>query len=184
MKSIVSENIDAMVEIASPSWFKPIFFGIIHLIGAALLGMVGGVILYIGITEPKKGAGAILGLGSAFTALSLIIGLAALRRFRIAGDRRVSLRAGPGGLTVCIPNNRGIAGFIRLGYPLRTYEFRWQEVKTWYPFRHLVNGIPTKTSIVFEGQEGWRLAVDTTYFAASQTAIIDAISKARQRTDL
>lgn len=73
----------------------------------------------------------------------------AVQRFHAAATKGRFFRSGPGGISVCLPDDATSATFL---FSFRTFKFdlRWDEIKTWYPYVYSVNGIPVERSIVFE----------------------------------
>ena len=125
----------------------------------------------------------ILLLGVGFLLLGWMLATTFVRRLVAVRDERVYFRAGPGGVSV------GVVGWPRLtrlmlSYGVKAYEFSWEQVKTWYPYLMRVNGIPTTSEIQFEGTEGWKIGVDTLYFAGSRESLAASIAEAMERTDL
>lgn len=102
----------------------------------------------------------------------------ALQRFHAASINERYLRAGPGGVSICLPDDTGSATFR---FSLRTVSFDlpWDQIKTWYPYVQSMNGIPTERSIVFETLKGEKVKLKTYHFAEKQKEIAARINQAR-----
>ena len=102
----------------------------------------------------------------------------ALQRFHAASINERYLRAGPGGVSICLPDDTGSATFR---FSLRTVSFDlpWDQIKTWYPYVESMNGIPTERSIVFETVKGEKFKIKTYHFEQKQKAIAESIERAR-----
>jgi hypothetical protein len=102
----------------------------------------------------------------------------AIQRFSASSSEERHFRSGPGGISVCLPNDGAKATFC---FSLKTWKFdlRWDQIKTWYPYVHSINGVPTERSIIFETIKGEKISIKTYHFAEKQKQIANNIAKAR-----
>lgn len=176
--AVTSEKLGPLAPVAGASTFKPIFYGLTHLLYAAMFGAPGGVLVYIALTEGNEDRWTLLGIGAVFSLLGLLTLFASLRRFGVVGHQQVRIDAGPGGIRLVVPESPGIGGFFRLTFALKTYELTWGEVAKWYPYLRTVNGIPTESALIFEGQSGWRVNANTMFYGASRGTLVARIEAA------
>ena len=102
----------------------------------------------------------------------------AVQRFHAASTEGRYFRAGPGGISVCVPDNSTKATFLfNLG--VWKFDLSWEHVMTWYPFTQSINGIPTERTIVFETLKGEKIKIPTFNFAERQELIAENISRAK-----
>jgi hypothetical protein len=102
---------------------------------------------------------------------------AAVQRFHAAATTERYFRTGPGGVSVCLPDDH-INTFL---FSFRTVKFDlpWEQVKTWYPYVQSINGIPTERAIIFETLEGRKLKIKTYHFRENQKQIAANITRAK-----
>jgi hypothetical protein len=102
----------------------------------------------------------------------------AIQRFHAAKTAERHFRAGPRGISVCLPDDSGKTTLL-FAFKTLKFELPWDQVKTWYPYVQSMNGIPTERSIVFETLSGEKIKIKTYHFAERQKQIVENITKAR-----
>ena len=116
------------------------------------------------------------------TVLMVLLGWASLgnavQRFHAASSDDRYFRAGPGGISVSLPDD-GVSASFRFAFKTVKFELPWEQVRTWYPFVQSMNGIPTDRSMVFENLKGEKVAIKTYHFAEKQNEIAARIERAR-----
>jgi hypothetical protein len=105
----------------------------------------------------------------------------AVQRFHAARAKRY-FRAGPGGVSVCVPDDRG--NTFRFSFQTIKFDLSWEQIRTWYPFVQSMNGIPTERAMVFETLDGTKLKIKTYHFAERQKQITTNLTRARSLTML
>ena len=178
---------DASFSIGNPvdvatrgSWKASLLGSMWLLVGSVPAIMVGAAISAI-VWERSRDINQISGLMAAIAAgcaLAAWFTLAtAVRRFRAAFEPDCYLRASPLGLSFRIPGSPTLPSLL-FGYRIKEYQARWEEVKTWYPYVHTHNGIPTESAIVVDTVRGGRIKIHTMYFSESRQRIAENISQA------
>jgi hypothetical protein len=102
----------------------------------------------------------------------------AVQRFRGASTEDRYFRSGPGGISICLPDDYASS---TLRFSLETLEFDlpWDQIKTWYPYVQSMNGVPTDRSIVFETLNNKKFSIKTYHFAEKQKEIAANISRSK-----
>jgi hypothetical protein len=101
-----------------------------------------------------------------------------MQRFRAASTEGRYFRSGPGGISICIPDDYASSTFF---YSLKVLKFDlpWEQVKNWYPYVQTMNGIPTERSIVFHTFKGEKFGIKTYHFAEKQKEIAENIARSK-----
>ena len=102
----------------------------------------------------------------------------ALHRFHAAATKERYFRAGPGGISVSLPDD-SLSATFRFSFKTISFDLPWEQIKTWYPFVQSMNGIPTERSIVFETLQVQKVKIKTFHFAEKQKEIAEGIRRAR-----
>src|SRR5216110_1215377 len=71
----------------------------------------------------------------------------AVQRLHAASSAERYFRAGPGGVSVCVPDDQG--NTFRFSFRTIRFDLPWDQIKTWYPFVQSINGIPTERAMIF-----------------------------------
>ncbi len=106
----------------------------------------------------------------------------AVQRFHAAAFTDKYFRAGPAGISVCVPDDQ--SNTFLFSFRTLTFDLRWEQIRTWYPFIQSMNGVPTERSMIFETVDGKKLKVKTYNFAESEKQIAANITHARSLTHL
>lgn len=102
----------------------------------------------------------------------------AVQRFRAASTENRYFRSGPGGISICLPDDYASSTF-RFSLEILEFDLPWDQIKTWYPFVQSTNGIPTDRSIVFETVNNQKFSIKTYHFAEAQKEIAANISRSK-----
>lgn len=102
----------------------------------------------------------------------------ALHRFHAAATKERYFRAGPGGISVSLPDD-GLSATFRLSFKTVSFDLAWDQIRTWYPYVQRMNAIPTERSIVFETPQQQKVKIKTYHFAEKQKEIAERIGRAR-----
>jgi len=186
MVTVYESDVGPVIRIADVSRIKPFMSSIIwSAIGVALVG--GGVsMVWFELARKAKGEAGeepVLYIGAACVLIGWLFASAIVRRFfGTLNQDRIFFYAGPLGVSVGYPASVKFTSLL-LAYNYQSFDIAWEEVKTWYPYVMRVNGIPTESNIVFEGED-WKVEVPTMFFKGSRDSITEKIAEAYQRTDL
>ncbi|MBM4038067.1 MAG: hypothetical protein FJ290_06090 [Planctomycetes bacterium] len=193
--AIRTESIGTVVQVAGPARGKLILSGIADaLLGCGLCAFLVSFAASGGLYHTGELSWTTVALDVGLALLGVLLLMAAVRRFRAVGDRRVYLRAGPGGVAVCVPMPTA-ADLFRLSFRPVSRELAWSETRTWYAYAYLKIGelffgepswlsYANDTRIVFEGVEGWVVWVPTLLLGGSLRRITRGIAEAAARDDL
>jgi hypothetical protein len=102
----------------------------------------------------------------------------AVQRFRAASTEDRYFRSGPGGISICLPDDYASSTF-RFSLAILKFDLPWDQIKTWYPFVQTMNGIPTDRSIVFETVKNQKFSIRTYHFAEKQKEIAANIGRSK-----
>jgi len=179
---IYSSSVGQVIDVASPATRKLRALGLLW----TLITLFPFVIINYLIIQALTSERAILTsgrvlylLGSALMPLMAWFALGnAVQRFRAASTRERYFRVGPGGISICLPDDSGSATF-RFALKTLKLDLPWNQIKTWYPYVESMNGIPTERSIVFETVKGEKFKIKTYHFEQKQKAIAASIERAR-----
>jgi hypothetical protein len=103
----------------------------------------------------------------------------AIQRFRSAGLKDKYFRAGPGGISVCVPDD-SIGATFKFSFRTLKFDLAWDQIKTWYPYVESMNGIPTERSMVFANLRGEKVKIKNYHFAENQKELTACIDRARR----
>lgn len=101
----------------------------------------------------------------------------AVERFHAASSTDRYFRAGPTGVSVSVPDDQ--SNTFLFSFRTLTFDLRWEQIRTWYPYVQSMNGIPTERSVIFETLDGKKLKIKTYNFAESEKQIAANIAHAR-----
>jgi len=121
----------------------------VHLLGSALMPLIGW-----------------FALGSA------------IQRFHAASTDGRYFRSGPGGISIYLPDDYAKGTFL-FSFRICEFDLSWDQIKTWYPYVHSINGIPTERAIVFETLKGEKIKIKAYHFAENQKQIAQNITRAK-----
>jgi hypothetical protein len=182
----MDSQVGPVVPVAETSRVKPIATGMLW---AALgLLLLAGATLMLAFELPRLWRDGpdpewqIVGIAVVFLLVSFPLLATLVRRIRVIYDPRLFFRAGPGGISVCYPRQVNFRALL-LSYRIEQYDLPLDLISAWYPYLGRLNGIPVYSQIVFEGNSGWGLAVDTLFFTGTRKSIADNIASAIQHAN-
>jgi hypothetical protein len=174
-------SIGSVVDVATPSTRKLRALGLLWTLIALFPLVIINYLIFQFLTSPDP----ILSTKPTYlvgAALMPLIGWfalgSAIQRFHAASTEGRYFRSGPGGISVCLPDDYAKGTFL---FSFRTckLDLQWDQIKTWYPFVQSINGIPTERAIVFETLNGEKIKLKTYHFAEKQKQIAANITRAK-----
>jgi len=179
---VYSSSVGQVIDVASPATRKLRALGALWTLITLFPFVIINYLIIQALTSDKAilTSGRVLYLlGSALMPFIAWFSLgSAVQRFRAASTRERYFRVGPGGVSICLPDDTGSATF-RFSFNTLKLDLPWNQIKTWYPYVESMNGIPTERSIVFETVKGEKFKVKTYHFEEKQKAIAKSIERAR-----
>jgi hypothetical protein len=174
-------SVGCVVDVATPSKRKLRALGVLWVLIALLpLALINYLIIqFLTSPDPLITSKPLPFLGALLMPVLLWHSLgSAVQRFRAAATDDRYLRSGPGGISVCLPNDNLRSTFL---FSLATLEFDlpWDRIKTWYPFVQKTNGIPTERTIIFETLKGEKIKINTYHFAEKPDQIVANITRSK-----
>jgi len=176
-----SSSVGNVVDVATPStrrlrvlgfvWVLATLFALV-LINYAIFDALTSDDPALSLTHPARLFGAALMPFVGWFSLG-----SALHRFHAAATKERYFRAGPGGISVSLPDD-SLSATFRFSFKTISFELAWDQIKTWYPFVQSMNGIPTERSIVIETLQGQKVKIKTFHFAEKQKEIAESIKRA------
>ena len=185
-QNAVQTSVGEVVDVATPSSGKLRALGLLWtlialstfvLINYLIIQTLGGDNPILSTKHPASLVGSLLVPLVCWYALG-----AAIQRFHAASIEDRYLRSGPGGVSVCLPDDQGNT-FL---FSFRTIKFDlpWEQIKTWYPYVQTMNGIPTERAMIFETIAGRKFKIKTYHFTESPKQITANITRARSMSKL
>jgi hypothetical protein len=175
---------DRLQDVATPASAFALMRGLFSgLLGLAIVGS-GLVLVILPIKSAPSAndppAAVLIGAGVFVTAIGWLFLSGAVRKLIGAFQSGRYFRVGPNRIRVRVPGDATWSS-LRFGYSMLEIDMSWDDVKSWYPLVHRVNGIPMESEIVFEQVRGGEYRIPTWHFAESRTAIARRISQASGR---
>jgi hypothetical protein len=174
-----SSSIGKPVDVATRGSMKASLIGLMWLlVGGVPATLV--VVSLIAIVSKNSGdvnqMGVMLPLAGGFALAAWFTLATAFRRFRAAFEPGCYFRASPMGVSFRVPGSATLPSLL-FSYRIKECEARWDEVRTWYPYVHTHNGIPTESAIVVDTVRGEKIKIHTMYFTESRQRIAENISR-------
>ena len=181
MQKQFQSHVGCVVDIATPSKRKlralGIFWSLIALLPLVLLNYV--IFDALSSDDPILTGHRLAFLGLLLMPMIFWFALgSAVQRFRAASTEGRYFRSGPGGISVCLPDDSA-RGTWRFSLNNLKFDVAWDHVKTWYPFKDTINGIVTERAIIFETIHDEKIKIKTFHFAEKQEQIVTSITRSR-----